>query len=45
MSSIAVACAADDPAAGRSKFAQLDDLKINYTDYGQGAAALVFVHG
>jgi len=45
MSSIAVASAADDPAAGRSKFAQLDDLKIHYTDYGQGAAALVFVHG
>ena len=30
---------------GESKFAQLDDIKIHYTDYGAAAATVVFVHG
>jgi pimeloyl-ACP methyl ester carboxylesterase len=31
--------------AGESKFAQLDDIKVHYTNYGGAAATVVFVHG
>ena len=33
------------PAKGISHFATLDDIRVHYTDYGQGEFALVFVHG
>jgi pimeloyl-ACP methyl ester carboxylesterase len=31
--------------AGESKFAQLDDIKVHYTNYGGAAATVVLVHG
>lgn len=30
---------------GTSHFASLDGLRVHYTDYGKGAATIVFVHG
>src|ERR1700719_1126866 len=33
------------PIISESKFAEIDHLKIHYTDYGKGETALVFVHG
>ncbi|MFN2507532.1 MAG: alpha/beta fold hydrolase [Chthoniobacterales bacterium] len=37
--------AASEPGAPESRFAQLDDLKVHYTNYGEGPFGVVFVHG
>ena len=37
--------AATDPGAPQSRFAELDGLKIHYTNYGDAPFAVVFVHG
>ena len=34
-----------EPGAAESRSAKLEDLKIHYTNYGEGAMAVVFVHG
>ncbi len=36
---------ASEPAAAESNFAQIDGLKVHYTNYGAADATLVFVHG
>ena len=33
------------PVVSESKFADVDHLKVHYTNYGKGETALVFVHG
>ena len=34
-----------EPGAAESRFAQLEGMKIHYTNYGDGPIAVVFVHG
>ncbi len=36
---------ASEPGAAESHFAQIDGLKVHYTNYGAADATLVFVHG
>ncbi len=45
MSATISAIVAGEPSAPESKFAQLDGLKVHYTNYGGAAATVVFVHG
>src|SRR6266850_4512502 len=33
------------PVVSESKFADIDHLRVHYTNYGKGETALVFVHG
>jgi pimeloyl-ACP methyl ester carboxylesterase len=33
------------PVVSESKFADVDHIKVHYTNYGQGDSALVLVHG
>ena len=33
------------PIASESKFADVDHIKVHYTNYGKGDTALIFVHG
>lgn len=40
-----VTAAAAEPGAPQSRFAQLENLKVHYTNYGEGPTAVVFVHG
>jgi pimeloyl-ACP methyl ester carboxylesterase len=44
---IATSAASDaaDPPPGESRFAQLDGIKVHYTNYGGADATVVFVHG
>ncbi|MBU2546934.1 MAG: alpha/beta hydrolase [Proteobacteria bacterium] len=48
---LSMTCSAGTSAGGpgnlghRSAWAELDGLRVHYLDYGQGEAALVFIHG
>jgi len=33
------------PVVSESKFAEVDHIKVHYTNYGKGETALVFIHG
>lgn len=45
MTLVTMHCHGGDAPAGESRFAQVDNIKVHYTNFGAADATLVFVHG